>query len=400
MDEGKRTKKNIWNDDDGAKRPAKEKKSWKGLFGFLVFFLILLVVLGIVMLAAYRDGTGFDVLRRYLHYGGAEKAGVESVYDYDASLSNRFAVLEDHLVVLSSIGLEVLSPDGETVWEKSLNLSLPALDASGERAVAYDVGGTLLYVVDQYGEVLKLDTDEDRIIAANLNKEGWLSVTAEKSGYKGSVRVYNPKMELVFEFNSSRRFVTDACVVGEGKRLAAVTLGQEDGAFVSNVVMYELSETEPKADYDITDSLLIAVETQGEKVLTVTDANLTMADVDGKVTGSYGFAGSFLREFDLNGEGFAVLQLNRYQSGSMGRLVSVGTDGTELGVLDINEEVLDISAAGRYVAVLYADRVVVCNPDLQVYASLTGTDQARGVLMRPDGSVLILGAESAKLFLP
>jgi len=145
---------------------------------------------------------------------------------------------------------------------------------------------------------------------------------------------------------------------------------------------------------------LIAGETQGEKVLTVTDANLTMADVDGKVTGSYGFAGSFLREFDLNGEGFAVLQLNRYQSGSMGRLVSVGTDGTELGVLDINEEVLDISAAGRYVAVLYADRVVVCNPDLQVYASLTGTDQARGVLMRPDGSVLILGAESAKLFLP
>ena len=78
----------------------------------------------------------------------------------------------------------------------------------------------------------------------------------------------------------------------------------------------------------------------------------------------------------------------------------MGTDGTQLGSLDVKEEILDISAAGRYLAVLYADRVVVYNPDLQVYASLTGIDQARGVLMRPDGSVLLLGAESAHLFLP
>ena len=36
------------------------------------------------------------------------------------------------------------------------------------------------------------------------------------------------------------------------------------------------------------------------------------------------------------------------------------------------EEVLSISASGRYLAVLYADRLAVYNPDLQPYASLPG----------------------------
>lgn len=67
-----------------------------------------------------------------------------------------------------------------------------------------------------------------------------------------------------------------------------------------------------------------------------------------------------------------VLLLNRYQSGSVGRLVTVASDGEEIASLDISEEVRDISANGRYLSVLYADRLVVYNRDLQIYATLHG----------------------------
>ena len=95
-----------------------------------------------------------------------------------------------------------------------------------------------------------------------------------------------------------------------------------------------------------------------------------------------------------------MLLLNRYRSGSVGRLVTLNDDGTEIASVDINTEVLSVSASGRYLAVLYADRLVVYNRDLQVYASLQGTDYAREALMRPDGSVLLIAAEEAELFLP
>ena len=38
--------------------------------------------------------------------------------------------------------------------------------------------------------------------------------------------------------------------------------------------------------------------------------------------------------------------------------------------------------------------------ELEPYAALEGTDYARSVLMRQDGSALLLAAESAHLFLP
>ena len=392
------TTKDIWNDNDGEEE---EKKPRRKLRGFLIFFLTLVAVLGVVVFAAYRDGTGFDALRRYLNYGSVEKAGGESVYDYDASASNRFAALGDRLVVLSDTRLRVLNASGGEVWSTAVNMSAPALHSGGGKAVAYDVGGTVLYVVDQNGEVLTLTTSEEEpFISATLNGDGWLAVTAKLKGYKGCVRVYNSDMEEVFLFRSSRRFVSDAWVAGKGSALAAVTLGQESGTFVSNVVLYHLTEEEPYGNYDVTDGLAAATGWVDGKLAVVSDTSLTFADTKGTVEATCSYSGAHLREYDLNGDGFAAVLLNRYQTGSVGRLVTVAADGTELGSLDVSEEIQDISACGKYLAVLYLDRLVIYNPSLETYASLKGTETVRGVLMRSDGSALLLSSESAKLFLP
>ena len=392
------TTKDIWNDNDGEEE---EKKPRRKLRGCLIFFLTLVAVLGVVVFAAYRDGTGFDVLRRYLNYGSVEKAGGESVYDYDASASNRFAALGDRLVVLSDTRLRVLNASGGEVWSIAVNMSAPALHSGGGKAVAYDVGGTVLYVVDQNGEVLTLTTSEEEpFISATLNGDGWLAVTAKLKGYKGCVRVYNSDMEEVFLFRSSRRFVSDAWVAGKGSALAAVTLGQESGTFVSNVVLYHLTEEEPYGNYDVTDGLAAATGWVDGKLAVVSDTSLTFADTKGTVEATCSYSGAHLREYDLNGDGFVAVLLNRYQTGSVGRLVTVAADGTELGSLDVSEEIQDISACGKYLAVLYLDRLVIYNPMLEAYASLKGTEAVRGVLMRSDGSALLLFSESAKLFLP
>ena len=392
------TTKDIWNDDDGEEqRPKKRRK----LPGILLFFLTLAVVLGVVLVAAYRDGTGFDVLRRYFSYSREEKTSGDAGYDYDASSSNRFAALGDTLVVLSDTSLKLLGQGGEELWSANVQMKAPALATGGGRAVAYDVGGRELYVLDEKGEVASFQTDEEEpLIAATLNGKGWLAVTAEKQNYKGCVSVYNAKMERVFDFNSSRRFVSDACVTDDCAYLAAVTLGQEDGSFVSNIVLYDLTQTEPVANYSVRDGLVMSVTQQSGKLVTVSDNKLTIADTAGQIAGEYSYGGTYLREYDCGGDGYTVLLLNRYQSGSVGRLVTVGTDGEELASLDVHEEVLSISAAGRYVAVLYTDSLVVYNPDLQAYATLKGTGYAKEALVRTDGSALLVASESARLFLP
>lgn len=388
--------KDIWNDDDGEELTEKKRPRFRR---FLIFFLTLVIVLAVVLVAAYRDGTGFDVLRRFFSYGGSENGGVE--YHYDASSSNRFALLGETLVVLSGNSLKVLDGTGEEVWSTAVKMNAPALAVGGGYAVAYDVGGTELYVVSPEGEELSLTADEEEpYISATLNAEGWLAVTTEKRNYKGCVSVYNEKMEQIFDFNSSQRFVIDAYVTDDGSYLAAVTLGQEESVFVSNIVLYDLTKTDPVADYDIQDGLVLAIGGQDGKLVTVSDTCLTYANKQGEIQSNYSYAGEYLREYDLSGDGFAVLLLDRYKSGNVGRLVTVTPDGEDPVSLDVNDEVRNLSAAGRYIAVLYTDKLVIYNQDLQEYARFEEMDYAREVLMRSDGSVLVISAESAELFLP
>ena len=376
-----------------------EKRKQKRGRRFRPFLLVLAAVLALVTAAAYRDGTGFDAIRRRLNYGGAETGQVR--YRYEISPKNRFAALGNRLVVLSDVSVCLLDQNGGEAWSAPVNMANPAMAQGGGRVVAYDVGGTELYVLDENGEALHLTSDiSSAFLSATLNRKGMLAVTAEKPGLKGSAVVYGDAMPELFAFNSSQRFLMDAYVTDDGGYLAAVVLGQEEGVFVSNVILYDLTQEAPLADYDVTGGLVLSIGQTGDYLATVSDTCLTFASLMGSVRAVYSYGGSFLRDYDLNGDGFAVLLLNQYQSGNVGRLVTVDDSGRELGSLDIRQEIRDISAAGRYLAVLYTDSLVVYNQDLQVYASLRGVDDAGGVLMRTDGTALLLGSDSAKLFLP
>lgn len=218
---------------------------------------------------------------------------------------------------------------------------------------------------------------------------------------------------MIFEFKSSRRFVVDAYVTNDADSVAAVTLGQENSVFVSNVVLYDLTgsaaredsqvdggvEVDASADYDISNGLVAAIGQQGNQLVTVSDTCLTFANQKGEVSATYAYDG-YLREFDLSGDDFTVLLLNRYQTGSVGRLVTVGTDGAGIGLAGCPAGDLGRFCGRTVPAVLYMDSLVIYNQQLQEYATLQGTDYARSVLMRQDGSALLLSSESAILFLP
>ena len=80
--------KDIWNDS-----PEEEQKKPKrqGLKRVLTFLLILIAVLAVVLVAAYRDGTGMDALQRLFNYGKSDAVNGETVYDIlrEAAVKNK-----------------------------------------------------------------------------------------------------------------------------------------------------------------------------------------------------------------------------------------------------------------------------------------------------------------------
>ena len=92
--------------------------------------------------------------------------------------------------------------------------------------------------------------------------------------------------------------------------------------------------------------------------------------------------------------------LGKYQAGNICELTTFDQEGQEIASLEINEEVLDMSAAGGYLAVLYSDSLVIYNRDLEEHAQLVGTDYAGHVIMESDGTALVIAGTAAWRFLP
>lgn len=57
-------------------------------------------------------------------------------------------------------------------------------------------------------------------------------------------------------------------------------------------------------------------------------------------------------------------------AGSQATLQVIDDTGTVKGSLDLNQQVLSLSAAGRYLAVLTGDRLDIYTSDLSLYSSL------------------------------
>lgn len=376
-------------------QPKNKKKKW------LRLAVVTAIVLAIVALAVLWDSTTFDGLRRSFVYARADKDenGCARLYSYDSDRSGCFATLDGSLIRSSLSQVSVMGEDGNMRFHESVKFRCAAIDSNGKRAVAYDIGGTELYVLDSKGLVHHITCDSE-VQSAQLGEDNKLAVVVNKSGYKAAVYVYDAAGKLTFEFDSADKFIMTAAVSGDGKHLAAVTMGQSDGVFTSYVVIYRMTRKEPTATCELPGEAVYDLRTVDNTFCVVAENALYFVANNGTINASYPFEESYLRRCSLQGDGFAALLLGRYKSGAQGTLLTVDERGKVIGEVEADGEVLDLSASGNYVAALYSDHLTIYDKRMRECATLSNVSAAREILMRDDGSAVLAGNGSAALYLP
>ena len=376
-------------------RQKKKPRTW------LWLTLIVLVVLGAVAAAVLWDANSFDGLRRSIIYARAEKdeTGCAKLYYYENDATSRFAAIDGSLVTVAANQVRLLDERSQVLYQNSVRFLHPDLVSGGGVAVAYDIGGTALYALDSKSLRWQQET-EGELIAVTVNPHGYVTAVYNKSGAKAAVTVWDSNGAAVFTFQSAQRFVMTAALGQDDRTLAAVTMGQEDGKFQSFLVLYHTDSDKMVATTPVDGGVAYALETLQREFCAVTEQGLYLLDSGGELKASYSYGGQFLRRCVVGDGGWAALLLSRYKSGGYASLITVDGDGNELGGCDIDGEVLDISTAGRYVAVLFSDRLTIYDKYLTEVATLPDVSEVRAVLMRADGSAVLAGASGASLYLP
>jgi len=383
-----------------SKENKKGQKKRGGLAKRLLALLgVLCAVLAVVVLTTMEDGRHFAALRRWLIYG--DSSSTQDVYAYAADPANRYGRLGESLLVVSPNTAQLLLDDGTIEYNLSLNMESPQLSVGSRLASVCDVGGSTLYLLDQSGIRRTLKTERGlSYYAARLNGGDYLAVTEQKSGYKASVSVYSPGGELVFHFDSYDNYISDAVVTEDCRSVVMVSLEAYDGAFASKLLTYNLESAERTGECPIRDGLVMDLACNGGRVLSLCDKRFTITTQTGDTLLDRTYGNLYLHDYALTGGNFCALLLGRYQAGNICTLTTYDLDGEALASLDLTEEVLDLSAAGEYLAVLFGESLVVYDRELEERARLEGTDYAGQIQMGDDGTVLLISGTSAWRFLP
>ena len=382
--------------------PAPKKKP--NIFVRLLAFLVTLaLLLGAVAAVVYRDRLNFDSIRRWFVYRSLEKSdsGQTESFQYDSAGKGGYSRVGDDLLVWSTAGVRLYSSGGVEYLNESLTLNRPVADTCGSAALIYDTGGNVLHTYEDRSTSFVLNTEQGHeILSARMGPGGSFAVTTRESGYKGVVTVYSSGGHPVVGIRISTRFVTDGLLSDDGKTVAVLTVGQNEDVFESGLDLYALDGDVPFASYSLGNNAILDLRADGSAFWALGESSLSVARADGSAGVHYDYAGRYLKDYALEGDGFSALLLGKYRAGSGAALVTVGADGQELASLDLEDQVLDLDASGRYVAVLTAAGLTLYTKDLQLYDALENTMGARSVVLRSDGTAFLVGGETARLYIP
>ena len=387
------------NQETTAKKPKKPNI----ILRLLALLVTAALVLGALALVVYRDRFNLDALKRWLSYRNLETGETGEALPFTHAGGDKLSVayLENGVLMSSATGAHYYSFSGEKYAEEVLAMENPVLSASAKTGVVYDAGGQSLFLFRGTEEVFNLTLDGGAdLLSARVNDSGWLAVTAQQSGFKGAVTVYNNHGGEVIRISLSSTFVVDAALSPDCKTVAVVTMDQEGGAFRSKVLFYPVDQKEPQTTVDLGSCAVLDLDYENGALWVLGEDRMLIADPKAGTVQTYSFGRSYLKGCDFGGDGFALLLLSRYRAGAADQALTILPDGTAGASLNLSSQVLSFDSAGGYCALLTGSDLTIYTRDLTPYADLSDTQAARHAALSPNGSALLADAQQAWLYIP
>ena len=360
----------------------------------LLLVVAAVVVLGLLTATVLRDNAASFL--RWIAYSQREED-----FPHNAQSNSLFLGMGDELLICTQTQIQLFSPTGAAQWKESVTMNSPALNASGDYAVAYDVGGQELRVIGR-GELLHQLTlsPEESLLCATVNEKGWVAVTSKASGYKAVVTVYNRDFESVLTIRLSSRYISDAVVTPDCRGVYLISPGQAEGAFENTLLYYTVSSREePTRIVSLGSNVVLSVRSAG-RCWILGDRSLLVLDSSGVITATYEYGDQFLKMGTLQGDGFATLFLSRSASGSTGTLVTVGADGKPYGQLELEGQALALAAQGHDLALLTTGDIIAADRKLEKYTTTPNQKGVRNLAVYQDGSVALVNSAAVSLYFP
>lgn len=327
----------------------------------------------------------------------ARYTGDNTEFSFDAHTTNNYLSFRRGLAVASVSNLQYLNRNGKETALIQNRADTPALLQNGKVILSYGVGSsTLTAAHHRKGECLNR-TVPGTLIDADLSPDSCVCYSDIEPGYKAVLTALNGDGAEIYSFYSSTRFFSQCALSRKAEYMAAIALGQSDSSFESACVIFRTDREEPFAELSLGSDLIYELHfVSARRLCAVGETALHYFDIDGSHYVRYPYEGGELIRYNVNGKNFAAIVCNTNQAGSRYRITTVGENGKTLAELSLDEEILDMSANGNYLAILTSNSLRVYDRRLRICLAEDNVGFATRVCVQEDGAALLIDGSNAR----
>ena len=375
----------------------KPKKKMRRLLSVIISGVVLVVTVAIVL--SVIPGTRQGISRVFGIFSANATVDIADEFIFDVGRDREFAHADGSIAAVGSLGVQVLNASGRETLRDSFRMSRPAIVEAGGNFLAFDVGGTAVRVFNDSHVLTSIESDGE-IVSASINQNGWFCVIKqEHEGFRGAVTVYNGIGMAVYRVSLQSGYIISAMLSPDNRNLAILNL-TPSGSRITFYNGIDANKDEPDHIFDLPGGLIIDINyISNMDVLAISTNSLYLVGGSGGSNIITSYSDKRLGGYTIN-DNFIALHLYDYGIGYSGRLMTLLFDGTILGEIELDHEIISMTSYRDSLTILRNDGFAFFNDHLDEFPVSGDTISAAAashVLALGEGLALAASDHSAVL---
>ena len=322
-----------------------------------VFTVLLVVFLLFSILTNMSNITYENLFYFAREFGSAvDMASVQyETLSYDVYKDQSFTLYRGGIAAVSPSNVSLYTATGRKTFGGRSSYVAPFSVASKKYLLVYDVSGNGFSLYNSFSKVYS-ETFENPVTDAAISDSGAFAVVTRSSEFKTVINVYSDNINLIGRYNY-KEYAFDVAMDNDGKRMAVLFYSAGDGTGVTELRVYDITESHKSDKEDSLGRVVFKEQYNGVFPLgctfldngslsVVTDGTISVLDEKYGVVSSIGFTEE-ISAFCVGRSGVAIA-LRSGALNDLNRIIAFDEKGKQIYDASVKSSAEGIGIEGRY----------------------------------------------------
>ncbi len=308
----------------------------RSAYGVRVAFfvsLVLLVAFTVFCIGFFKDHITYDNIRyffKYLDITSSDNIPSDAEIVISEGREASFVMLYNDVAAVTDSGIALYDFAGNKLYSYKYSYASACATTNGKSVLVYDSGGTGLSIYNSVSKIYETNFDYD-VKSACINELGCFAVINSEKTYRSGIIVFDRDYNEIFRWMSPDKYVTSVDINANASRAAVSCVRNENGSFVTDVIVFNTSTGEKEYQKTVFDSIALKIgyADNYSGIYILTDNALIFCDTGLEEKANYSYNPSnakFFKDFD---ECFLIAESSSL-AGSTMKLSAYGYEGSEM----------------------------------------------------------------------